>query len=381
MPYHSKLDAFHKKEAQDKFKNNEISVVLASKAFGMGVDISDIENVYHHAPSSSLSDYVQEIGRAARTKSIQGKSITFFNDNDLQYSVKFFGLSSIKQYQIKWILKKLISLYVLYGSIQNMLINTDDFKHIFGDNSNKNNEVDNKIQSCLMMIEKDFQNNAGFPVILARPKRLFGKVFAEVPISKESEFKKLFSKYIKLIKKSTSDSSMVSYDRFGRRTEIITPGTTNPIYLIHLDLLWEEIDQFRKMNFAQLKSLFFKRELFFKNKKNADEEQEEEKVSPIQRLEISFNSGYDKNLILFEFEEIWEKLINIFISFNGKYFTRSDFISKVRIYFPDKSSSYYNGFEELLTIFKVRAKSLIIGQLMKELFLIILLKLKKSLKM
>ena len=130
-PFHSRIaNKNFKKEVQDDFKNNKISVVLASKAFGMGVDISDIQQVYHHAPSGGLADYIQEIGRAARDKKISGKAVTFFNENDLQYSKVLFGLSSIKQYQIKWILGKILKLYDLNGKKPNMLASTNDFSHI-----------------------------------------------------------------------------------------------------------------------------------------------------------------------------------------------------------------------------------------------------------
>ncbi len=48
----------------------------------MGVDISDIDRVYHVAPSSTFVDYIQEIGRAARDKNITGVAVTDFNERD-----------------------------------------------------------------------------------------------------------------------------------------------------------------------------------------------------------------------------------------------------------------------------------------------------------
>ena len=47
----------------------------------MGVDISDIDRVYHVAPSSTFVDYIQEIGRAARDKNITGVAVTDFNED------------------------------------------------------------------------------------------------------------------------------------------------------------------------------------------------------------------------------------------------------------------------------------------------------------
>ncbi len=47
-------------------------IMLATKAFGMGVDIPDIDVVYHFAPTGNVCDYIQEIGRAARIPSVTG---------------------------------------------------------------------------------------------------------------------------------------------------------------------------------------------------------------------------------------------------------------------------------------------------------------------
>ena len=49
-----------------KFRTGEQPIMYATKAFGMGVDIDDVQNVYHYAVSGNLCDYIQEIGRVAR---------------------------------------------------------------------------------------------------------------------------------------------------------------------------------------------------------------------------------------------------------------------------------------------------------------------------
>lgn len=55
-------------------------MIVATKAFGMGVDISDIDRVYHVAPSSTFVDYIQEIGRAARDADVQGIAATDYTN-------------------------------------------------------------------------------------------------------------------------------------------------------------------------------------------------------------------------------------------------------------------------------------------------------------
>ena len=86
VAFHGKMLADEQKYAYQAFKNNTCKVMIATKAFGMGVDIPDIQVVYHHAPSGLLPDYVQEIGRAARKKDIQGFAALTFSKSDLRYS-------------------------------------------------------------------------------------------------------------------------------------------------------------------------------------------------------------------------------------------------------------------------------------------------------
>lgn len=63
--YYGGMEAGAKNEAMQKLKNGEVNVILATKAFGMGIDIDDIKYIYHFAPTGGVEDYVQEIGRAA----------------------------------------------------------------------------------------------------------------------------------------------------------------------------------------------------------------------------------------------------------------------------------------------------------------------------
>ena len=85
--------------------------MVSTKAFGMGVDIPDIQLVYHHAPSGLLPDYVQEIGRVARNPKLQGYAALNFDKRDLTYAKALYGMSAIRAYQIQAVMKKVYSLY------------------------------------------------------------------------------------------------------------------------------------------------------------------------------------------------------------------------------------------------------------------------------
>lgn len=83
LPYNGKMESNDKIANQEAFMNNEVSVIVATSAFGMGVDKSDVKLVVHYDISDSLENYVQEAGRAGRDPSLQADCYVLFNDNDL----------------------------------------------------------------------------------------------------------------------------------------------------------------------------------------------------------------------------------------------------------------------------------------------------------
>lgn len=83
LPYNGKMDSNDKIANQEAFMNNEVSIIVATSAFGMGVDKSDVKLVVHYDISDSLENYVQEAGRAGRNPQLQADCYVLFNDNDL----------------------------------------------------------------------------------------------------------------------------------------------------------------------------------------------------------------------------------------------------------------------------------------------------------
>ena len=77
--YLGNLSKDDKQEYYEKFYAKEKLVMLATKAFGMGIDINDIEIVAHFAPTGNVCDYVQEIGRAARKEDLRGEALYPYN--------------------------------------------------------------------------------------------------------------------------------------------------------------------------------------------------------------------------------------------------------------------------------------------------------------
>lgn len=93
--YHGSLNNDEKTENYEKFLNKEKLVMLATKAFGMGIDINDIELVVHFAPTGNVCDYVQEIGRAARREDINGEAYYQYNTSDFKHINRLHGIISL----------------------------------------------------------------------------------------------------------------------------------------------------------------------------------------------------------------------------------------------------------------------------------------------
>ena len=77
------MDADEKVANQDAFMNDEVRIIVATSAFGMGVDKKDIGLVVHYDISDSLENYVQEAGRAGRDPGLNARCYVLYNDGDL----------------------------------------------------------------------------------------------------------------------------------------------------------------------------------------------------------------------------------------------------------------------------------------------------------
>lgn len=127
LPYHAGLDSPTRRKNQDMFLMEEADVIVATIAFGMGIDKPDVRFVIHHDIPKSLEGYYQETGRSGRDDG-EGNCITFYSYDDIQKLEKFMKGKPVAEQEIA---KQLLHETVAYA--ESAVCRRKQLLHYFGD--------------------------------------------------------------------------------------------------------------------------------------------------------------------------------------------------------------------------------------------------------
>lgn len=244
--YHGQMQGDDKKENAELYKNKEKLVMLATKAFGMGIDISDIEIVCHFAPTGNVCDYVQEIGRVARDPKLKGEAIYAHMSNDFQHINRLHGLSAVKKYQLIKVIQKVYELYKIKLESENlsavrlskkrneMLVDAENFTYIFeGPLESSEEDLIAKVKTALLLIQKDYTSKMGFSPFAMRPSTLYAQGFFQIS---DEIVDNLIKRY------GTSTFKLCS--------------SKQKVYLVNLQKIWEK-DYGKNFSFPNFKRLLY----------------------------------------------------------------------------------------------------------------------------
>ena len=305
--YHAKISPSERHMAEIDYKKGVALGLCCTKAFGMGIDVGDIQHVVHLAPSGTLADYVQEIGRAARNKELKGIAHMDFFARDLSYVKRLNSISEMRQYQLREMLKKLTYLYKVKKQ-RNLLISPETFSYLFSED-----KVEGKTKSGLRLLEEDLKNKYSFPVLVVRPKAVLSQNYVNVPYEIEKEWMKKYGQYVK--RQAGSTKYIIPSQNCARYSDTHVKSTGD-VYLVDMEQIWEHF--YPEQSFGMFKKLFFEEKFTFQGG--------ELHVSPRVRVTLRYKENYEE--ICKKIERLLDVVINIFGTYkhaDQKKFTQEQF--------------------------------------------------------
>ncbi|TDQ32147.1 helicase-related protein [Aureibacillus halotolerans] len=304
--YYGRLKKEEKNESFLRFKDGNSKVMLATKAFGMGIDIPDIDTVIHFAPTGNVCDYVQEIGRAARDPEKVGQASFSFLKEDFKHVNRLHGISTLRKSQLIQVMQKVLDLYKQRSGQKNarhLLVSAEEFHYIFqgkkdDTGSVNSDQLDNQLKTALLIIEKGFINSPlKYSPIVARPRSIFTVDYFKVLNEQENLLNQRYGKYIE------------------KHCELIGERYSS-VYKVFLDAMWKDL--YSHLSFPNFKRLLHEKAYELNNKILTH-------LDSIFIINLKLNNRFQAQFLR-DLESSLEKLNKIFSTYiiKRKVFTTGD---------------------------------------------------------
>ncbi len=155
LPFHGKMENAHKVENMNAFMSGDVNIIVATSAFGMGVDKDNVGLVVHYNISNSLEDYVQEAGRAGRNPELNAECYVLFNDEDLDKHFTMLSQTKLSMDEIQQV----------WGAVKRLSNNRplltrtayEIAREAGWNESDPNNNIQTKVKTAIAALE-----NAGY---------------------------------------------------------------------------------------------------------------------------------------------------------------------------------------------------------------------------
>lgn len=172
--FHGKMESQEKTENQNAFIAGEVQIMVATSAFGMGVDKKDVGMVIHYEISDSLENYVQEAGRAGRDENITADCYVLFNEEDLSKHFILLNQTKINLHEIKQIWNAIKFITKFKSTVQKSAL---EIARTAGWDDNLK-EIETRVTTAIAALEE-----AGY----VKRKQNMPRVFADSILSKTAQ--------------------------------------------------------------------------------------------------------------------------------------------------------------------------------------------------